>query len=71
VGSSLESTLHTLNSQQLKAVEAIVMETDMPLPPVLMIGPFGTGKTMTLAMAILSILSRDNTRVLVCTQSNR
>ncbi|KAG8254716.1 hypothetical protein J6590_005275 [Homalodisca vitripennis] len=33
-------------------------------------GPFGTGKTYTLAQAIKEVLLQPNTRVLVCTHSN-
>ena len=43
--------------------------------PLIVYGPFGTGKTRTLAVAILELLrqkrSRRNLRVLICTQSNR
>ena len=45
--------------------------TDTPLPPVLLIGPFGTGKTMTLAETMIELLDGDDNRVLVCTHSNR
>lgn len=34
------------------------------------LGPFGTGKTYTLAQAIKQTLIQDNTRILVCTHSN-
>lgn len=34
------------------------------------LGPFGTGKTYTLAQAIKQTLLQDNTRILVCTHSN-
>lgn len=34
------------------------------------VGPFGTGKTYTLAQAIKEVLLQPNTRVLVCTHSN-
>lgn len=33
-------------------------------------GPFGTGKTYTLAQAIKEVLLQPGTRVLVCTHSN-
>jgi len=36
----------------------------------LFLGPFGTGKTYTLAQAIKQTLLQDNTRILVCTHSN-
>lgn len=34
------------------------------------IGPFGTGKTYTLAQAIKQLLTQPDARVLVCTHSN-
>lgn len=34
------------------------------------LGPFGTGKTYTLAQAIKQTLLQENTRILVCTHSN-
>jgi len=41
----------------------------LPLP--FSLGPFGTGKTYTLAQAIKQLLLQPDTRVLVCTHSNR
>lgn len=38
-----------LNSKQKEAVLAITAISNVPLPPILLIGPFGTGKTYTLA----------------------
>lgn len=37
---------------------------------VFIIGPFGTGKTYTLAQAIKEVLLQSDTRILVCTHSN-
>lgn len=37
---------------------------------IIFVGPFGTGKTYTLAQAIKQTLLQDNTRILVCTHSN-
>ena len=54
--------------------EAIIRVAAMPgtaLPPVLIVGPFGTGKTYTLAQAAKQVLQEPNTRILICTQSNR
>ena len=52
--------------------EAIAMILDSnPTPPILVVGPFGTGKTFTLSHACVSILSRsENNKVLICTHSN-
>ncbi|XP_059471957.1 probable helicase with zinc finger domain isoform X2 [Neocloeon triangulifer] len=59
-----------LNPKQREAVIAITTPVETPLPPILLIGPFGTGKTYTLAQGIKQILLQPNTRVLVCTHSN-
>ena len=52
--------------------EAIAMILDpSPTPPILLLGPFGTGKTFTLYHACVSILSEsENNKVLICTHSN-
>ncbi|XP_045385326.1 helicase with zinc finger domain 2 isoform X3 [Lemur catta] len=41
-----------------------------PVSPLLIYGPFGTGKTYTLAMASLQVLRQPCTRVLICTHTN-
>lgn len=38
--------------------------------PIVIAGPYGTGKTFTFAQCIKGILDLPNTRVLVCTHSN-
>ena len=52
--------------------DAIAMILDpSPTPPILVIGPFGTGKTFTLNLACVSILSQsESNKVLICTYSN-
>ena len=52
--------------------EAIAMILDLnPTPPILLIGPFGTGKTFTLSLACAAILSQsESNKVLICTHSN-
>jgi superfamily II DNA or RNA helicase len=65
-----------LNAKQKEAIVAISSDTAgsgvSPLPPVLIVGPYGTGKTYTLAHATLEILRRNPAaRVLICTHSNR
>lgn len=59
-----------LNSKQKEAVMAITTPINIALPPILLIGPFGTGKTYTLAQAIKQLLLQDNTKILICTHSN-
>lgn len=59
-----------LNAKQKEAILAITTPVSMTLPPILIIGPYGTGKTFTLAQAVKHILRQEETRVLICTHSN-
>ncbi|KAA0196630.1 hypothetical protein HAZT_HAZT002454 [Hyalella azteca] len=59
-----------LNPKQREAVIAMTAPVLVPLPPILLIGPFGTGKTYTLAQALKQIVQQQGTRVLICTHSN-
>ncbi|KAL7639366.1 UNVERIFIED_CONTAM: hypothetical protein RMT77_009867 [Armadillidium vulgare] len=59
-----------LNIKQKEALVAITTKIDIILPPVLIIGPFGTGKTFTMSRAILQIIQQPITRILICTHSN-
>ncbi|XP_013914314.1 PREDICTED: probable helicase with zinc finger domain [Thamnophis sirtalis] len=59
-----------LNAKQKEAVLAITTPLSIHLPPVLIIGPYGTGKTFTLAQAVKQILQQEDTRILICTHSN-
>lgn len=59
-----------LNAKQKEAVLAITSPQTVPLPPILLIGPFGTGKTFTLALAIKQLISQPEPRILICTHSN-
>ncbi|XP_012885839.1 PREDICTED: helicase with zinc finger domain 2 [Dipodomys ordii] len=45
-------------------------ESLKPTPPLLIYGPFGTGKTYTLAMAALEVIRQPHTKVLICTHTN-
>ena len=49
---------------------AITTDVSMRLPPILIVGPYGTGKTFTLAQAAKEILRQEGTRILICTYSN-
>lgn len=60
-----------LNSQQKQAVLLGTADHSAAVPPVLLMGPFGTGKTFTLAQTALEILHQPDTRILICTHSNR
>ncbi|CAH0546095.1 unnamed protein product [Brassicogethes aeneus] len=59
-----------LNLKQKEAIVAITTPLDVVLPPILVIGPFGTGKTFTLAQAIKELIREPGNRVLLCTHSN-
>ncbi|CAL8349608.1 unnamed protein product [Boreogadus saida] len=59
-----------LNAKQKEAILAITTPVTLPLPPVLLIGPYGTGKTFTLAQGVKHILRQQHSRVLICTHSN-
>uniref|UniRef100_A0A3Q2YQU4 Probable helicase with zinc finger domain n=1 Tax=Hippocampus comes TaxID=109280 RepID=A0A3Q2YQU4_HIPCM len=59
-----------LNAKQKEAILAITTPLSIALPPVLIIGPYGTGKTFTLAQAVKHILRQETSRVLICTHSN-
>ncbi|XP_070580150.1 probable helicase with zinc finger domain [Ptychodera flava] len=59
-----------LNAKQKEAVIAMTTPLDIKVPPILVIGPFGTGKTFTIAQATKLILQQPNTRILICTHSN-
>lgn len=59
-----------LNQKQKEAILAITAMSNVPLPPILLIGPFGTGKTYTLASSIQQLLLQPDARILICTHSN-
>ena len=62
-----------MNPKQVEAVVAITAPLVVNLPPILLIGPYGTGKTFTLGQAIKVLLTsggKQKRRVLVCTHSN-
>lgn len=62
------------NRKQRLAVEFIVGSNPggtQPIAPLLIYGPFGTGKTYTLAMASLEVIRQPHTKVLICTHTNR
>ncbi|XP_050999964.1 helicase with zinc finger domain 2 [Acomys russatus] len=61
------------NHKQKLAVGLIAGRRDegtKPIPPLLIYGPFGTGKTYTLAMAALEVVQQPHTKVLICTHTN-
>ena len=71
--SSSSSVMPKMNPKQVEAVVAITAPLVVNLPPILLIGPYGTGKTFTLGQAIKVLLTsggKQKRRVLVCTHSN-
>uniref|UniRef100_UPI00398E6625 3'-5' exoribonuclease HELZ2 isoform X2 n=1 Tax=Pristiophorus japonicus TaxID=55135 RepID=UPI00398E6625 len=62
----------TGNQKQNAAVAFIAGQTfgEKIVPPLLIYGPFGTGKTFTLATAALEIVKQPGTRLLLCTETN-
>eukprot|EP00058_Branchiostoma_floridae_P025252 XP_002610742.1 hypothetical protein BRAFLDRAFT_90929 [Branchiostoma floridae] len=59
-----------LNARQRTAVARIMSRIGDTNPPVVLYGPFGTGKTRTMASAALQILQQPGTNVLIATHSN-
>lgn len=59
-----------LNQEQKQAVTAITLSTKTSSPPVLLLGPFGTGKTFTIAHMLRMLVQNTNNRILLCTHSN-
>lgn len=58
-----------LNEEQRYAVEHIVNKQET-LPPFILFGPAGTGKTKTLVAAIIHIVQSTDEFILVCAQTN-
>lgn len=59
-----------MNDHQREAILSITAPLCKSQPPLLIIGPFGTGKTYTLAQAAKLVLEQEGTRILICTHSN-
>ncbi|XP_078693443.1 3'-5' exoribonuclease HELZ2-like isoform X1 [Branchiostoma floridae x Branchiostoma belcheri] len=60
----------TLNDKQREAFAKITAPTKLLIPPLLLIGPFGTGKTHTIAAAASAVAREDDSRILICTHTN-
>ncbi|XP_064160131.1 3'-5' exoribonuclease HELZ2-like isoform X1 [Anguilla rostrata] len=61
-----------LNAKQQAAMAFIVGDThdNKTVAPLLIYGPFGTGKTFTLATAAKELVRQPGTKVLICTYTN-
>lgn len=61
--------VQSLSDEQLQAVD-IINEKE-PKPLILLLGPFGAGKTKTIAKSVEKILTEENSKnILICTHSN-
>ncbi|KAJ8259051.1 hypothetical protein COCON_G00180630 [Conger conger] len=62
-----------LNAKQQAAIAFILGDPDLTktVAPLLIYGPFGTGKTFTLATAAKELVRQPGTKVLICTFTNR
>lgn len=58
-----------LNEEQREIINKIAAPA-IDSPPLVVFGPFGTGKTFTLSQAIRRISVDQNSRILLCTHSN-
>ncbi|XP_003491078.1 probable helicase with zinc finger domain [Bombus impatiens] len=60
-----------LNVEQEKALAVITASINISMPPILLLGPFGTGKTFTIAQALRFLLTTSSEyKILLCTHSN-
>ncbi|KAJ7999579.1 hypothetical protein DPEC_G00195880 [Dallia pectoralis] len=62
----------SINAKQQRAINFIVGESDWrkSVAPLLIYGPFGTGKTFTLFTAARELIQQSDTRILICTHTN-
>ncbi|KAJ8359239.1 hypothetical protein SKAU_G00157640 [Synaphobranchus kaupii] len=62
-----------LNAKQQAAIAFIVGDPDnmKTVAPLLIYGPFGTGKTYTLATVVKELVQQPGTKVLICAHTNR
>lgn len=61
------------NRKQKMAISYIagIVTEKQPVAPLVIYGPFGTGKTLTIAQAALHVIKQAGTRVLICSHNNR
>ncbi|XP_071943704.1 3'-5' exoribonuclease HELZ2-like [Antedon mediterranea] len=58
------------NKGQEQVIQCLAGTPAISGPPLVIYGPFGTGKTRTMAESVKKILLKDDTTVLICTMSN-
>uniref|UniRef100_A0AAY4EVB2 C3H1-type domain-containing protein n=1 Tax=Denticeps clupeoides TaxID=299321 RepID=A0AAY4EVB2_9TELE len=61
-----------LNVKQQAAIDFILGDADgkKSVAPLLIYGPFGTGKTFTIAKAAMELVKKKSNKVLICTHTN-
>lgn len=67
------ATFENLNTKQQTAIRFILGDCNSKksVAPLLIYGPFGTGKTFTLATAARELSKHPQNKVLICTHTNR
>lgn len=70
---SCQSDPEELNEKQQAAMNFVLGVTDnrSSIPPLLIYGPFGTGKTRTLAKMAQVLVQQPQNKILICTHTNR
>ncbi|TRY98909.1 hypothetical protein DNTS_032004 [Danionella cerebrum] len=59
-----------LNVKQQAAMNFVLGASDKSMPPLLIYGPFGTGKTQTLAKMAQALVKKPQNKILICTHTN-
>ncbi|XP_043088068.1 helicase with zinc finger domain 2-like [Puntigrus tetrazona] len=69
---SSQSDTGELNEKQQAAMNFVLSVTDngSSIPPLLIYGPFGTGKTRTLAKMAQALVQQPQNKILICTHTN-
>ncbi|XP_052414063.1 helicase with zinc finger domain 2 isoform X2 [Carassius gibelio] len=69
---SSQSDSGELNERQQAAMNFVLGVTDnrCSIPPLLIYGPFGTGKTLTLAKMTQALVQQPQNKILICTHTN-
>ncbi len=70
---SSQSETGELNEKQQAAMNFVlgVADNRCNIPPLLIYGPFGTGKTQTLAKMTQALVQQPQNKILICTHTNR
>lgn len=70
---SFQSDEVEFNGKQQAAMDFVLGVSDnrSSIPPLLIYGPFGTGKTRTLAKMAQALVQQPHNKILICTHTNR